>query len=451
MKQFLTALTALVVAACAVFSFTAWSFATEYDAWPKAYNIYSDPVTKGSSGRFTSFMIDFYSDDTPDYTFWALANFGLFKSSKTVKKYRSITGGGGYAGLQDGARSENPDGSILRDEHGNAIYGKIGIMSFWEMTYFDENNEKQIMTASALYPHGDSAFGGEGEGSHVMWPYAWDDGAWYTMLLHTWNDAETGTTFMGQWFRNVATGEWTLHSYFDTHLIDSCMNGGMGLFMENWSYSSREEVRTFRTKNIYIQDYKNGEWKSLDTCTMSYGDGGKTKVGGHDFGATDEYFWGVAGGTVEDQAAYDAASKTKEKYTITQPADPALGEQKAPLVRFETKDGKAVLTWKNDPTGAPQLSYEVRILDRNGETVASKAETRPEVCTVTFEGIEAEDLDYALTVSDVFGRSAVYTSETARAQQEEILRGLPFPAAELPFALAAKAETIAFLFPENKN
>lgn len=448
MRKILLSLLSFAVAAAALFSFFVYSsFGTEYDPYPKAYNIYSNPVTRGTSGRFTSFMIDFYSEDTPDYTFWALANFGLFKSRETTKKYKSISGGGGYAGLQDGARSEYPDGTILRDENGKAIYGKIGIMSYWEMTYFDENGEKVIMTASAIYPHGDSAFGGEGEGSHVMWPYQWEDGKWYRMLLHTWEDAENGTTFMGQWFKNIETGEWTLHSYFDTHLINSCMDGGMGLFMENWSYSTREAVRTFRTKNIYVQDYKNGAWKSIPTCTMSYGDGGKTKVGGHDFGAEADYFWGTAGGVVEDQEAYDKASLSSKVFTIEQPEEPPFDPQTESLLRAEKTGSTLTVNWKIPKTDAPQLSYTVEILDKNGDTVAKTAQTRPEVRKATFENIDLPDEDYtcALTVTDVFGGERTYTCSDVASILEKNVGELPFGSADLILAIVKKADVLSFL------
>lgn len=405
MKTVLLKISALLLAVCTLFSF----FIFNSSAAGLAYNIYSNPVLPEGTNLFTTYMIDFSSDETPFYTFWALANFGLYKSRETKIRYKAITGGGGYAGLQDGARSEYPDGSYLRDENGKMVIGKIGIMSFWEMDYVIKK-EHVKMTASALYPHSDSAFGGEGEGSHVMWPYEWDDDAWYTMLLHTWQDEETGTTFMGQWFRDVKTGEWTLHSYFDTHLINSCLEGGMGLFLENFSGSTQADYRSFKTKNLYAQDFKTGSWLSLDSCRISYGNGGTAnKYGSHEFGATSEYFWGRSGGVVEDQDAYEAAATKEGVYRINQPSTPDFGGEQDFDMTVSCENGNVLVSWSGKATDAPQLSYEIRIVDKDGVTVAEKSQSRPEVRSSEVVNCSGKDCSCVLTVTDVFGRSVSKT------------------------------------------
>ena len=411
----------------------------------KAFNIYSNPDVSGTSQKFTTYMIDFRSDQSADATYWALANFGLFKSRETSKKYRNISGGGAYAGLQDGAYAKKWDGEYIRNPDGTLWNGKVGILSFWDMRYRDKEKGEVVMTATRVYPHGESTFGGEGEGTNCIQPYEWRDNSWYRMALHSWEDSETGTTFVGEWYMDVETGEWTLFAYFDTHLIGSCMEGGMGLFMENFSSYSKDDVRTFNTKNIYAQDFTDGSWKSLSTCTISYGDGGSAdKVGGHDFGATDEYFWGMAGGVVENQKEYDKASTKQKTFTITQPDTPDFGTHKLSSLTADPTTKGLTVSWKAEQKSTPQLSYKLEVFGKDGEKIAEKAETRPQVTSVTLENVKETEFKCVLTTTDIFGAesSVSYESEGYGTPAiGDVVSSLPFGVPE--FAAAAAATVTA--------
>ena len=354
-----------------------------------AYNGYSAPDVSGTSGLYDTFSIDFRSKDTPYYTYWALANFNLYLSNETKRAYRSISGGGAYAGLQD----KGP------------AYGHAGIMSFWEMRYRDKNQEV-IMTATRVFPEGEGTFTGEGDGTNCIAPFDWKDDTWYRMVLHAWEDAETGTTFIGQWFQDRSTGEWTLFSYFDTHLYKSAIQGGVSFFQENYVNNvTIDEVRTYNLKNTYVLDHTDKEWKSLYKSTLSYGDGGKAnKVGQHDFGVDSdedgEFFWGLTGGPVEDQAAYNAASRTSGRFQISQPDKPTFGEMSSETeLKLTENDGKKTLSWEYPVTGTPVLSYELDVADRDGNVLFRKSETRPEVTSCELEGVEmTADLKHADSV-----------------------------------------------------
>ena len=111
------------------------------------------------------------------------------------------------------------------------------------------------------------------------------------------------------------------------------------------------------------------------------GDGGgklehQKKYGAHTFGATEEHFWGLTGGRVEDQAAYEEAAVKRAKHTITQPEKPELGK---PKIAKLSLDGKKKLTWDFAEQSTPQLAYRVRAVNAKGKVVFEKAGTRPEV------------------------------------------------------------------------
>ena len=132
---------------------------------PLAYNIYSNPT--GVPLGWNAFTIDFLSTETPNYTYWALANFSVAMTKESKVTYRSLSGGGAYAGLQNRAPT--------------ATQGFSGIMSFWEWFYTDSNGEQQSLRATRIYPKGSSEFGGEGEGTNIIAQYNWQPNIWYRM------------------------------------------------------------------------------------------------------------------------------------------------------------------------------------------------------------------------------------------------------------------------------
>ena len=384
-----------------------------------AYNIYADPDVSKTSKKYITFSIDFYSDETPINTYWSLANFGLdLSSKKNFLKFPAISGGGAYAGLQ-----ERGDGS------------KVSIMAFWEMPY----GGTKIHNVKRMYPAGDSNFGGEGEGKNCIAPYAWTDANWYRMVLHTWDDVETGTTFVGQWVQDLSTGEWHLACYFDTGLYESCLIGGMGLFMENYwaGLNQWTNVRSFRTKNIYVNDKKDGLWKSLNTVNISYGNGGAdNKMGAHSFGVSEDgtYFWGSSGGLVEGQGdgvyvdpqkAYEQTAVKSKKLSITQPDQPTFG---TPSLTTLTLEGNTI-SWELSKTNTPQLSYKLEITDKDGNTLVTKEESRPQISSVTLEELTTDAYKATLTVTDLFG-STTTLEKTTEAYDKAPATPTPEPTPE---------------------
>ena len=231
---------------------------------------------------------------------------------------------------------------------------------------------------------------------------------------------ETKTTYVGQWFLDIEAGEWTLFSYFDTHMINSYLTGNAGLFMENYVSATNTEERDFRTKNIYFMDKRTNEWVSTPSCFLSFGGHSAEypKIGTHEFGSTDEYFWGKAGAPVENQDEYEKTAQQKAIYSIKQPEQP--DETAAPVIKSLTsgdtkKDGaitKTAIRWEMDEKSTPFFSYTLKVTDQNGKELFASAATAPELTELSFENTEAA-YKCELTVTDVFGKTATatYTSE----------------------------------------
>ncbi len=344
-----------------------------------AHNIYSNPVLTDTSRKFEGFSIDFRGVQTPISTYWALCNWGMdLTSFKEV--HPDAKGGGAYAGLQ------------------NTIIGRKMILSFWEIFY---EGESKRQTATRVYPAGnESEFGGEGEGTNYIADYPWSDNTWYRMVLRSWTDAKCGTTFVGQWFENRETGEWTLASYFDTKLTDSCFLGGMSQFQENFWDEHSEFIREFNLKNIYVKDRNDGEWKYIEGTSLSYDDPkwGFNTAGTHDVGATTKYFFASAGGEVEDQVAYDAVRPLSAIFRVKKDEE-FVAEEPCAVVR----DGSTIRV-AGGAHQVPLLAISARIYSAQGSCEKEITSTRPDALAFSVP----EDTSCEVIATDIYGRTKIY-------------------------------------------
>ncbi len=388
-----------------------------------AYNMYTSPDMSAAGDVHTTYMIDFRAPQSVYGTYWALANFGMDFSKETKKAYKNIKLGGCYAGLQH------------YKGHGSET-DRLGILSFWHWEYFgkDENGKMGWveLNASQMYPDRvDDPFGGEGTGMQSIHDYAWQPNQWYTMVLHSWEDVENDSTFVGLWFLDQESGKWELNTYYDTHLINSGLTGDMGLFMENFISSRREGVREYNVKNMYVLDKATEKWNSINKVTLSYSNGGKdNKVGTHEYGYNEEegYLWGITDGTMrEDQAEHDKAWPESKVFKIQQPAAPTFGTLVTSELKSEMKGSDLVVSWTAGETSTPQIGAKVEIVDESGKVVATKEMTRPELTSMTLSDTAIpEEYICRLTVTDIFGQTAVTEKATAGYEQG----GEPTPSPE---------------------
>ncbi|MBE6672588.1 MAG: DUF3472 domain-containing protein [Ruminococcaceae bacterium] len=363
-----------------------------------AYNIYSNPVFKGEKA-FDTFMIEMKSDLDPDCTYWSLANFSMYISPETRKEYRDITAGGAYAGLQ----------------HAGAQ--RKAIMAFWEWHYWPNGrasgeNETNLV-AECIYPGG-GTFGGEGEGANCIKLYPWTTGEWYRMVLHTWTDPVRGTTYCGQWVQNVATGEYTLISYFDTKMRNSYLMGDMSFFMENFYGINAGEERDVKLKNIYVKQHSDKKWVSVNSSELSHcNNWANNKTGNHSFGATDEYFWGKSGGFIDadKQAALDKSQKPTV-YTIKQHNTPSIGDVAFKELQLRDNHGQKFVRWYFEEDSTPQLYYRLKCTDVDGKVIYDQENWAPEDFYHVLEGVTTDAYLCEMTVTDIFGQSKTVVNAT---------------------------------------
>ncbi|MBE6639779.1 MAG: DUF3472 domain-containing protein [Ruminococcaceae bacterium] len=391
-----------------------------------AYNIYSEPVFEGEEA-FTTYSIDMRADQVPDATYWSLANFHMHISDLTKQEYRDIEAGGAYAGIQHAGNQ------------------KKAIMAFWEWHYWPEGKktgvEETNLVADRIYPPGKNDFGGEGEGVNYIGRYNWKDSQWYRMVLHTWENPTTGTTYCGQWMQDLTTGKYTLISYFDTKMRQSYLEGNMHFFMENFYGYNLDQERDVKMKNIYAKQKKvsetgevTWEWTSVNSTALSHcNNWANNKIGAHSFGATEEYFWGRAGGTDlggQTQKEHDAAWP-KQVFTINQPDQPDFGTVQFEKILLRKRGDEWTATWSMADGSTPQLSYSLKIKDDKGNVLVSETAMKPEVFYKVLDTVKTDVFVCEMSITDIFGNTASFAEAT---EQYKALYGEPVIGDDAPAA-----------------
>ena len=329
-------------------------------------SIYSVPDLSGTSNKFNTFTIDFRGIDTPPATYWSLANFHM-DTTEFEKTHSDVSGGGAYAGLQTLS-----DGS------------RVAIISFWKLKYKENDVEKELKF-NRIYPKGDEMnFSGEGEGTTYRGTYKWESSVWYSFVLHTWDDQETGKTLIGLWIQNLKTQEWTLFSYFNTNLPNSYIGGGWGalsFFQEIFNSQYEDLDRFFQLKNMYVFDRTEKRWISINTSELRYSEGLK---GTREVGNTLYHFYGYSGPTIN--AKHDNIYTVKG--TISQPIQPHGGYPGFESLKGTFTSTKATVTWKMGSKYCPCYKFLIEIKQKlstgSYKVIHSTYITRPEVTTYTY-------------------------------------------------------------------
>ena len=304
--------------------------------------IFSVPDLSETSNKITTYTIDFRGIDTPESTYWSLANFHL-DTSDFEETHSDVSGGGAYAGLQ----------TLYNGE-------RVAIMSFWKINY-KENGEEKDLRFNRIYPSGDEMnFSGEGEGTTYRAPYNWESNVWYRFVLHTWEDY-TRKTFIGVWIQNLSTKEWTLFAYFNTNLSYSYIGGGYGalaFFQEIFSSAHLKKERQFQIKNMYVFDKVKKEWASINKSHLYYNENPEINKG---IGYTPFYFYGFSGPHIDGQNE----EKTEKEFTasITQPKTPDFDKPVLKKFEVEMDSHYLKLKWEWDSTSCPIYQYTITYED----------------------------------------------------------------------------------------
>ncbi|MCF0117752.1 MAG: DUF3472 domain-containing protein, partial [Bacilli bacterium] len=332
-------------------------------------------------------MIDFQAVKTQSSTFWALCNWQM-DLTEFKKVHQKVTGGSAQGGFQ---KNEN---------------GQSAVLSIWDISYKEDGIEKKLK-ANLIYPNGANRyFNGIGTGSNLIKEFSWDSNKWYTLVIKSWKDNETGNTFIGEWVKDIEAKKWHLISYFDTNLKESFMTGTMSQFQESYDEKNYGAERSFKIKNIYAHDIGKRLWLSLNTAKLYYDHPsyGLNTAGTHEIIVNDDHFYASSGLKVENQEEYDERNPKFVKDKINQPDKPNFEDVSIQVKA--TIDSKTTMniSWTINPKTAPAYSYRIKIVEVKSssdiKTIHTYATTRPEQNTYSYK--DNFDGKYIVNV-DAFG------------------------------------------------
>jgi len=360
-------------------------------------SIFSVPDLTKTSNKINTYTIDFRGIDTPQSTYWSLANYAL-DLTEFKKTHKEVTGGGAYGGLQ----------TLYNGE-------KVAIMSFWKINY-KENGETKTLRFNRIYPPGEEMdFSGEGEGTTYRAPYNWVTGNWYRFVIHTWEDDKTKETYLGEWIQDLSTKEWTLFGYFNTHLPNSFIGGGsgaLGLFQEIFSQTYLKYERSFQFKNMYIFDRTYQKWASINTTYLYYNEHPEIyKEVGH----TQFYFYGASGPRIEGQ---NIVNKNRFSGSISQSNNPNFIKPVFKVFDVKLTKKQLDVQWEIDSKSCPCYKYTYsleRLSDTGYKVLFSTNISQPENSNFTlystFQGT------YKMTVTATALSNEVVSKQVTRTIQ----------------------------------
>ena len=393
LKRTFTSFVAVVILVSTLLSSTVFA-KNAYDE-PKMYNINIYPTATDIKESIRTYSICFCSptDKPAPGTYWALAQFDFTNLDCDENADKQTYGG--YAGLQ-----------VLGSDKGAK---PVAILSM-----FQKDEKKTDGTcATCMYPQNNwekvPCLGKDEPACiHTIADFDWKGNHWYRMVLHCWNDINTGTTMIGMWIQDIETDRWTLIAYYDTKLENAAIARKFLIFQENFAPKDYMK-RQYQIKGIYAKDTFDNRWKSLGRGFQKV-DGSDKSTGVPKFGAylspktnKCEYIYGTV----------DKGSKklkdmfiTCAPYTIDQDATPNFGCQKQNTWLKSKKNGSQLtVSWLPNSASTPQLTYKLSVYDAKGNHVRTIMQTRPDATSCTINNFNLNDYRCVLTVTDIFGRS----------------------------------------------
>ena len=320
--------------------------------------------------------------------------------------------GGGYCGIQ-----EHPDGR-------NFIY------SIW-----DPKGSSDAITAA--YTHSGTKvenFGGEGTGLK-SWNFTigWETDQWYSFVTRTWN---SGThTMFGYWVFDHSNSTWYHLVTMDFPVTGVRFNSSTGSFIEDW-IGTGWNIRSVHHKGGWKRKTSDKSWYSFASAKferVSPDAGAVNYIDNYDGGVDGDHYFMKSGGDVTPETNVSGTTVYLNNPNIT----PAFETGKVLEVTHDVPDESTLsLSWKVDPTKAPQYLYHVKIFDNpefNGTPVIETEQSVPHQREVDIDlkGLKGDKLYYfQFYIEDIFDRKSAILSDSFRTspqlaiKRNKILHGI---------------------------
>ena len=297
----------------------------------------------------------------------------------------------------------------------------IHIFSIWHS--IDDPQDKSRFPYVVHLGHGTKAehFGGEGVGLKT-WNFVlgWQPDVWYSHVVRTWDAGEH--THYGFFVRDGVNNVWRHLSTIAVREKALRMTGPHESFIEDWMASGKD-MREINLRNIWRRDL-NGKWH--------FGQSGKYSVNSWDLTAgkrshqyknnwnggvkrdkDGEYFFMRTGGkSTIPTAPMKYPEKTRQQFSLkNQKSLPAYKRGKVNAVRCKKKGSDLLVSWHNDKSALPQLSYKIEIFDNSkflGKPLIEHSAQKPSARTKTIdlENFKNKNLFLRMAILDIFDQKS---------------------------------------------
>ncbi|MBP1637868.1 MAG: hypothetical protein H6Q18_657 [Bacteroidetes bacterium] len=253
-----------------------------------------------------------------------------------------------------------------------------------------------------------SRFGGEGDGTKTMNPYAWEKSVWYNIVNRSWK--ANGRYYVATFIQNLSSGKWFHTSTTSKPFAGSYLGNYNDSFMENWT-SNGAPIRKAFFKDCFFMN-TSGTWGKGTGTTFSANSGDADRNGIYDlcfnayYDATEDAFCMQHGGNTVRDAAFNGGRSRTLGNQFNQTNQPVLTVGAITELTATNNAGVTTVNWKIDDTKSPQLSAKIEILNSSNAIVLTLQDTIPNKRTFNTKLVLAPG-DYVarLTVKDIFNQS----------------------------------------------
>lgn len=315
---------------------------------------------------------------------------------------------GGYCGLQQVTTATTGPTNTL-------------IASMWDTN-----------TAAGIYSRTDffdpttvvSRFGGEGDGTKTMNPYAWEKNVWYNFVNRSWKS--DNRFYVATFVQNLTSGKWfhtsTKSKTFNGRYLDNYNDS----FMENWTQQGAAVRQAFFKDCFFMST--SGVWGKGTGTTFSCNANDAARNGIYDlsfnayYDATEDAFCMQHGGNTVRDPAFNGGRTRNLGNQLKQTATPALTVGAVTELTASNTKGVTTVNWKMDDTKSPQLSAKVEIINSSNMAVAIQHDTLPHKRSFSSNLVLAPGNYVArLTVKDIFNQSCPVVSTNFTVSSDSFL------------------------------
>jgi hypothetical protein len=358
---------------------------------------YGENVANGSDVMMMDVCWPFW----PESTYSAIWNFGT-----------NPTGIGGYGGFANGIPSVPPDHRPNLDPAVQAAFHPGSVWSFWGGNK-DGEPVRVVASSEYTYPRQYVVEGASGSLGGYGWPFM-KNGEWYTMMMKIWEPVGVTNdqySYIGRWIKDIATGKWYLYGIVRLPVPGTSFNSNNG-FLEDIGNSGRS-VRSLYRRLGYCR--KDGTWRSSNKVTINvdpkngqfdnYWVVEVKPEGDHEILAM-ELSWNKALMPFKLSGA-PLAFKSKNEFTVKQPAAPSLDKPQVASVSAESNGRQVLVKWELAATSSPQFLYRIEVFNNvacQGVPLVVRQERMPIVNTVLLDAVVAKPT-VRFTLTDVFDQA----------------------------------------------